>query len=164
MSLLASPSLTSRPTRRPTGCPVCLAPPPSRFFDIDLYLAISVDRVLAATATATSGTGDFGIASGDGAQASALGGFGDVTEASGTDAVAAAGGAGGDTFDTAVDIGDNADGSPETPFVPGDYVLGAYARDGVGSSDTAIALGNNDFDVAGIGSMTVPPCSPVTAS
>jgi hypothetical protein len=119
-------------------------------------LAISVDRVLAATATATatSGTGDFGIASGDGAQASALGGFSDVTEASGTDAVAAAGGAGGDTFDTAVDIGDNADGSPETPFVPGDYVLGAYARDGVGSSDTAIGLGNNDFDVAGIGSMT----------
>jgi hypothetical protein len=121
----------------------------------DLNLAISVDGyslLQDGTATATSGTGDFAIASGDGAEASALGGFGDVADASGIDAVAAAGGASGDTFDTAVDIGDNANGSPDAPFVPGDYVLGAYAGDGVGSSDTAIAFGNNDFDVAGIGS------------
>jgi hypothetical protein len=121
----------------------------------DLNLAISVDGyslLQEGTATATSGTGDFAIASGDGAEASSLGGFGDVADASGTDAVAAAGGASGDTFDTAVDIGDNANGSPDAPFVPGDYVLGAYAGDGVGSSDTAIAFGNNDFDVAGIGS------------
>jgi len=106
----------------------------------DLNLAISVDGyslLQDGTATATSGTGDFAIASGD---------------ASGTDAVAAAGGASGDTFDTAVDIGDNANGGPDAPFVPGDYVLGSYAGDGVGSSDTAIAFGNNDFDVAGVGS------------
>ena len=125
------------------------------FSTSDLNLAISVDGyslLQDGTATATSGTGDFAIASGDGADASAFGGFGDVAEASGTDAVAAAGGASGDTFDTAVDIGHNANGSPDAPFVPGDYVLGAYAGDGVGSSDTAIALGNNDFDVAGIGS------------
>jgi hypothetical protein len=121
----------------------------------DLNLAISVDGyslLQEGAATATSGTGDFAIASGYGAEASALGGFGDVADASGTDAVAAAGGASGDTFDTAVDIGDNANGSPDAPFVPADHILGAYAGDGVGSSDTAIALGNNDFDVAGVGS------------
>ena len=125
------------------------------FSTSDPNLAISVDGyslLQDGTATATSGTGDFAIASGDGADASAFGGFGDVAEASGTDAVAAAGGASGDTFDTAVDIGHNANGSPDAPFVPGDYVLGAYAGDGVGSSDTAIALGNNDFDIAGVGS------------
>ena len=125
------------------------------FSTSDPNLAISFDGyslLQDGTATATSGTGDFAIASGYGAEASAFGGFGDVAEASGTDAAAAAGGASGDTFDTAVDIGDNANGSPDAPFVPGDYVLGAYAGDGVGSSDTAIALGNNDFDIAGVGS------------
>ena len=125
------------------------------FSTSDLNLAISVDGYALlqdGTASATSGTGDFAIASGDGAHASALGGFGDVADASGTGALASAGGASGDTFDTAIDIGHNANGSPDAPFVPDDYVLGAYAGDGVGSSDTAIALGNNDFDVAGVGS------------
>ncbi len=120
-----------------------------------LNLAISVDGyslLQDGNASATSGTGDFAIASGYGAEASAVGGLGDVAEASGTDAAAAAGGASGDTFDIAVDIGDNAHGSPDAPSVPADHVLGAYAGDGVGSSDTAIALGNSDFDVAGVGS------------
>ncbi|MGA9491167.1 MAG: hypothetical protein WBV80_13095 [Mycobacterium sp.] len=118
-------------------------------------MAISVDGyslLQAGTASATSGTGDFAIAFGYGAEASAVGGVGDVAMASGADAAAFAGGATGDTFDTAVDIGNNAKIDPDAPILPPGYVDGAYAGDGVGSSDTAVAIGYRDFDVAGLGS------------
>ncbi|MGA8329142.1 MAG: hypothetical protein WB777_07605 [Mycobacterium sp.] len=121
----------------------------------DLNLAISVDGyslLQEGTASATSGTGDFAIAFGDGADASALGGFGDVATAAGTDAVAKAGGASAETFDTALDIGNNGNVDPDAPVLPAGYIDGAYAGDGTGSSDTAMEFGNNDFAVAGIGS------------
>jgi hypothetical protein len=126
----------------------------------DLNLAVSVDGyslLQDGTASATSGTGDFAVAFGYGADASALGGFGDVAVASGNNAAAFAGGASGDTFDTAVDIGNNARVDPDAPILPAGYVDGAYAGDGVGSSDTAIAIGYRDFDVAGVGSHDSAP-------
>jgi hypothetical protein len=57
-------------------------------------IAISIDGIPLlheGTATATSGSGDFAIAVGDGANATATGGFGDYASASGTDASAFAG-------------------------------------------------------------------------
>jgi hypothetical protein len=57
-------------------------------------IAISIDGfnlLESGTASATSGSGDFAIAVGDGANATATGGFGDYASASGTDASAFAG-------------------------------------------------------------------------
>src|SRR5271163_1105615 len=81
-----------------------------------LDLAISYDGTSlfqSGDATATSGTGDFAIAYGAGANASATGGTGDYALASGTNALANAGGTSTDTGangDTAIDIGNNPNG------------------------------------------------------
>jgi hypothetical protein len=62
-------------------------------------------------ASATSSTGDFAIAYGDGASANALGGFGNFAEADGTDTYATAGGlSSSDYLDSAIDIGNNTTG------------------------------------------------------
>ena len=120
-----------------------------------LDLAISFDgmSLLAdGNATATTQSGEFGlaIAYGDGASATAGGGTGNYALADGTNAEAAAGGSAastGNDFDSAIDIGNNADA------VTNDEFNGAYAGagnlignadgPGSGSYNTAIDIGNN---------------------
>jgi hypothetical protein len=120
-----------------------------------LNLAISFDGmslVQDGNATATTASGEYGlaIAYGDGATATAEGGTGNYALADGTNAEAAAGGAAGSTgnnFDSAIDIGKNGDAVSD-----GDY-NGAYAGagniagdpdgPGSGSYNTAIDIGNN---------------------
>jgi hypothetical protein len=85
------------------------------------------------SATATTVTGEYGlaIAYGDGANASAEGGTGDYALAAGSDASAEAGAlsGSGNNFDSAVDIGNNTGGYD-----------GATAT--LGSYDSAIQIGN----------------------
>jgi hypothetical protein len=133
-------------------------------------LAISFDGmslVQDGNATATTVSGEYGlaIAYGDGASATAEGGTGDYALADGAGTIAAAGGIAGSTdnnFDSAIDIGTN---------VPGTQFDGAYAGQGQlvpdsgspgsgeGSYDTAIDIGNNgtgtfnDGAVAGAGGL-----------
>ncbi len=119
-----------------------------------LDLAISFDgmSLLAdGNATATTQSGEFGlaIASGDGASATAEGGTGDYALADGAGAIAAAGGIAGSTgndFDSAIDIGNNATGSQFDGAYAGQGQLVANAGSpgsGNGSFDTAIEIGNN---------------------
>lgn len=100
-------------------------------------------------ATATSGTNDIAIAYGDGANASATGGTGDYALASGTNALANAGGLSSDTGangDTAIDIGNNANGvSSDGAFAGNADVIGNTSG-GTGIDDTAIDIGNNTND------------------
>ena len=135
-----------------------------------LNLAISFDGmslVQDGNASATTASGEYGlaIAYGDGATATAEGGTGNYALADGAGAIAAAGGIAGSTgnnFDSAIDIGTN---SPGTQFD------GAYAGQGQlvadsgspgsggGSFDIAIDIGNNgngtfnDGAVAGAGGL-----------
>ena len=128
-----------------------------------LNLAISFDGyslLQDGNATATTLTGEYGlaIAYGDGASATAEGGTGNYALASGTNAEAAAGGAAGSTgndFNSAVDIGNNA-----TAVSDHDY-NGAYAGagslipdeggHGSGSYNTAIDIGNNGTGASQVG-------------
>jgi hypothetical protein len=128
-----------------------------------LDLAISFDGMSLAqdgNATATTLSGEYGlaIAYGDGASATAEGGTGNYALADGTNAEAAAGGAAGSTgnnFNTAMDIGNN-----QTAVTDGDY-NGAYAGagslipndggQGSGSYNTAIDIGNNGTGASQVG-------------
>jgi hypothetical protein len=106
-------------------------------------------------ATATTVAGQFGlaIAFGDGASATAEGGTGDYALAGGTNALALAGGESTDTganYNTAIDIGNNADPSTYEAGIDNgayagnaDLVGSANAGTGTGSYDTAIDIGNN---------------------
>jgi hypothetical protein len=102
-------------------------------------------------ATATTVAGEYGlaIAFGDGADAYAAGGTGDYALASGTNALALAGSltATADNFDSAVDIGNNADPSSYEGADFGAYAGGASligsTDTGTNSNDTAIDIGNN---------------------
>jgi len=102
-------------------------------------------------ATATTVAGQFGlaIAFGDGASATAEGGTGDYALASGTNALANAGSltATGDNFDSAIDIGNNADPSSYVGPHYGAYAGGASliggTDTGTNSNDTAIDIGND---------------------
>jgi hypothetical protein len=119
-----------------------------------LNLAISFDGmslVQDGNATATTASGEYGlaIAYGDGASATAEGGTGDYALADGAGAIAAAGGIAGSTgndFDSAIDIGANATGSQFDGAYAGEGQLVANAGSpgsGSGSYDTAIEIGNN---------------------
>ena len=128
-----------------------------------LNLAISFDGiplVQDGNATATTLSGEYGlaIAYGDGASATAEGGTGNYALADGTNAEAAAGGAAGasgNNFNTAMDIGNN-----QTAVTDGDY-NGAYAGagslipdeggQGSGSFNTAIDIGNNGTGASQVG-------------
>ena len=103
-------------------------------------------------ATAETIAGQFGlaIASGDGAKAIAEGGLGDNALASGTNALAEAGstatGATGFNFDSATDIGNNADpssyvGAPDGAYAGGGSLIGGIDS-GTSSNDTAQVIGN----------------------
>jgi hypothetical protein len=103
-------------------------------------------------ATATTVAGQFGlaIASGDGAKAIAEGGTGDTATASGTNALAEAGStaahATGFNFDSATDIGNNADpstyvGAPDGAYAGGGSLIGGVDS-GTSSNDTAQVIGN----------------------
>lgn len=106
-------------------------------------------------ATATTVAGQFGlaIASGDGAKAIAEGGTGDSAMASGTNALAEAGsttsGATNFNFDSATDIGNNADpstyvGAPDGAYAGGGSLIGGVDTGTGGSSyDSAYDFGNN---------------------
>jgi hypothetical protein len=102
-------------------------------------------------ATATTVAGEYGlaIAFGDGADAYAAGGTGDYALASGTNALAFAGSltTTADNFDSAVDIGNNADPSSYEGADFGAYAGGASllgsTDTGTNSNDTAIDIGNN---------------------
>ena len=119
-----------------------------------LNLAISFDGmslIQDGNATATTASGEFGlaIAYGDGATATAEGGTGNYALADGAGAIAAAGGIAGSTgnnFDSAIDIGTNATGSQFDGAYAGQGQLVANAGSpgsGSGSHDTAIEIGNN---------------------
>jgi len=104
------------------------------------------------SATATSGTGDIAIAFGDGASATADGGTGDYALADGTYALANAGSLTGtdDNYDSAIDIGTNADptsypGAPDGAYAGGGSLIGG-TDSGASSNDTAIDIGNNGTD------------------
>jgi hypothetical protein len=109
-------------------------------------------------ATATTLPGQFGlaIASGNGAHAIAEGGFGDSALASGTNALAYAGsttaGAHNFNFDSATDIGNNADphtyvGAPDGAYAGGGSLIGGVDSGTAGSSnDTAQFIGNGGVD------------------
>jgi len=111
-----------------------------------LDLAISFDGYSLAdgSATATTVSGQYGlaIAYGDGATATAEGGYGDSALASGTYAQADAGSkafdATGFNFDSATDIGNNVDPSTYSGPAPPD---GAYAGGGslIGGVDTGVS-------------------------
>ncbi|MGA8332620.1 MAG: hypothetical protein WB777_25555 [Mycobacterium sp.] len=104
---------------------------------------------VANTGAAGNGLYDLAIAYGANSSATAEGGIGDYALASGTNALASAGSltATGDNFDTAIDIGNNADPSsyPGDPF--GAYAGGASliggTDTGTNSNDTAIDIGND---------------------
>jgi hypothetical protein len=107
-------------------------------------------------ATATTVAGQFGlaIASGDGAKAIAEGGTGDTATASGTNALAEAGStaahATGFNFDSATDIGNNADpstypGAPDGAYAGGGSLIGGVDS-GASSNDTAQVIGNMGTD------------------
>jgi hypothetical protein len=124
-----------------------------------LNLAISFDGmslIQDGNATATTASGEFGlaIAYGDGATATAEGGTGNYALADGAGAIAAAGGIAGSTgnnFDSAIDIGTNATGSQFDGAYAGQGQLVANAGSpgsGSGSYDTAIEIGNNASDTS----------------
>jgi hypothetical protein len=117
---------------------------------LDIQVSIDGTDLFSTTdngATATSGTGDFAIAIGDGASANANGGTGDFALADGSDAVAKAGGLSTDTGangDTAIDIGTNS-GTLNGAWAGNGDLLGlGLPQPGTGSGDTAIDIGNND--------------------
>jgi hypothetical protein len=117
---------------------------------LDIQVSIDGTDLFSTTgnsATATSGTGDFAIAIGDGASANANGGTGDFALADGSDAVAKAGGLSTDTGangDTAIDIGTNS-GTLNGAWAGNGDLLGlGLPQPGAGSGDTAIDIGNND--------------------
>jgi hypothetical protein len=102
-----------------------------------------------ATATTVAGQYGLAIAYGDGAKAIAEGGTGDYALASGTNAFAGAGSltGTGNNYDTAVDIGNNADpdtltGAPDGAYAGGASLVG-NGDSGTNSHDTAIDIGNN---------------------
>jgi hypothetical protein len=106
------------------------------------------------SATATTLPGQFGlaIASGDGAKAIAEGGTGDTAMASGTNALAEAGsttaGATNFNFDSATDIGTNADpstytGAPDGAYAGGGSLIGGVDSGTGSSNDTAFDIGND---------------------
>jgi hypothetical protein len=114
-----------------------------------LNLAISFDGmslVQDGNATATTASGEYGlaIAYGDDASATAEGGTGNYALADGTNAEAAAGGAAGSTgnnFDSAIDIGNNASGTFDDGAHAGSGGLAGLGDDG--NHDFAIDFGNN---------------------
>ena len=125
---------------------------------IDLFISFDGNTIYdgGGSATAETTPGEFGlaIAYGDDSYASATGGTGDYALAGGTNALALAGGESTDTganYNTAIDIGNNADpstydaGSIENGAFAGnaDLVGSANAGTGTGSYDTAIDIGNN---------------------
>jgi hypothetical protein len=97
------------------------------------------------TATADSGTAgefNFAFADGAGADAVATDGTGNIAEAEGTDASAVATDG---NYDTAIDIGNNAN-----PFNSGAYAgADEYLFGGPGNNDLAFVLGDNSFAGAG---------------
>jgi hypothetical protein len=128
---------------------------------IDLFISFDgytiYDGGGSATAETTPGEYGLAIAYGDDSYASATGGTGDYALAGGTNALALAGGESTDTganYDTAIDIGNNAD-----PGTYSGFANGAYAGNGdltgggsgTGSGDTAIDIGNNINDASGDG-------------
>jgi hypothetical protein len=103
-----------------------------------------------ATATTVAGQYGLAIAYGDGAKAIAEGGTGDYALASGTNAFAGAGSltGTGNNYDTAVDIGNNADpdtltGPPDGAYAGGGSLIVGNLDSGTNSHDTAIDIGNN---------------------
>jgi hypothetical protein len=109
------------------------------------------------TATATTVAGQYGlaIAEGDGAKAIAEGGTGDYALADGTDALAKAGstaaGATTSSYDSAVDIGNNADpttypGAPDGAYAGAGSLIGGVDSAGGSSHDSAYDIGNNGVD------------------
>ncbi len=128
---------------------------------IDLFISFDGYTIYdgGGSATALTTIGDYGlaIAYGDDSYASATGGTGDYALAGGTNALALAGGESTDTganYNTAIDIGNNAD-----PGTYSGFDNGAYAGNGdltgggsgTGSGDTAIDIGNNINDASGDG-------------
>jgi len=127
--------------------------------DPSLNIAISVDGfplLQDGTASATSGTGDFAIAVGDGATATATGGVGDFASASGTDSVAFAGDGNFDlatassVFSTTGGIATAGKGNFDVAQAGG---LNGVATANNGSFDSAYALtGNSGSAVVEFGS------------
>jgi hypothetical protein len=123
-----------------------------------LNLAISFDGyslLSDGNATATTVSGQFGlaIADGDGAKAIAEGGTGNYALADGTDALAKAGSLTGtdDNYDRAIDIGSNPDpssipGAPDGAYAGGASLIGGTDSSGASSDDTAIDIGSNGVD------------------
>jgi hypothetical protein len=108
-------------------------------------------------ATATTVAGQFGlaIAMGNGAHAVAEGGTGNYALADGTNALALAGstasGATTSSYDSAIDIGNNADphtyvGAPDGAYAGGGSLIGGADSAGGSSHDTSIDIGNNGVD------------------
>jgi hypothetical protein len=108
-------------------------------------------------ATATTVAGQFGlaIAFGNGANAVAEGGTGNYALADGTNALALAGstatGATTSSYDSAIDIGNNADpstypGAPDGAYAGGGSLIGGADSAGGSSHDTSIDIGNNGVD------------------
>jgi hypothetical protein len=140
--------------------------------DLDFQISFDGYDLFSTTdnsATATTVTGEYGlaIAYGDGANATAEGGTGDYALADGTDAAALVSNFGGSesNFDTAIDIGNNTGTDDGAGTGNGSYDLaidvgnnssnadGASA--GGGNYDSAIDVGNNsgvlEFSQAGNG-------------
>lgn len=122
-----------------------------------LNLAISFDGISLlssgdATATTVSGQYGFALAYGDHASAYAAGGFGNSASAIGTYALADAGskteGATGFNFNSATDIGNNADPSTYTGAPDGAYAGGGSL---IGNTDALTASSNNTAQFIGNG-------------
>jgi hypothetical protein len=150
---------------------------PSSPLDLDISVDGHTLLDLGTTATATSGTGDIAIAFGADSTATAEGGFGDYALATAADTEAVAGdaatGATGNNFDFASASGVDSEavaGDTELPDTTGssfDYAsansgnatptLGAEALAGLdGSGDSASAVGQGAFAVAGVSDTATP--------
>jgi hypothetical protein len=111
---------------------------------------------VAETGAQGNGLYDFAIAYGADSTAIAEGGTGNYAMADGTDALAKAGstaaGSTDSSYDSAVDIGNNADpstypGAPDGAYAGGGSLIGATDSGTAGSShDTAYDIGNNGVD------------------
>jgi len=126
---------------------------------LDLQISFNGMDLLPTTdnsATAETIAGQFGLAIASGANSTAIaeGGFGDNAMASGTNALAEAGstahGATGFNFDSATDIGNNADpssyvGAPDGAYAGGGSLIGG-TDSGTSSNDTAQVIGNMGTD------------------
>jgi hypothetical protein len=153
---VASADTTTDPISWLSGLDVA---PASSDIVVEPNLAISFDGMSLlqeGTATATTESGQFGLAIAYGADSTAIaeGGTGNYALADGTDALAKAGstevGATGSNYDSAIDIGNNADpssypGAPDGAYAGGGSLIGG-TDSATNSHDTAIDIGNNGVD------------------